>query len=139
FSAVDHAHQLDLGSPAPVKFTLRLTDKTSGVFQDFVYLVQFGGTISKDSAKVTATITPQGNFTDVPVGAGFYTLSAPTFTPPGPPESSNPSAISVSVDVRPVDVQKAPEPSTMLLSCVGLSFLGLASCRRRRRTALDLA
>src|SRR5262249_56484825 len=35
FSAVDHAHQLDLGSTAPVKFTLRLTDKTTGVFQDF--------------------------------------------------------------------------------------------------------
>ena len=111
----------------------------TGAFHDFAYMVKFGGTISSSSAKVTAIISPMAPFVDIPIGAGLYTLSSPTYTPPGPPDSSNPSAISVSVDVRPVDIQKSPEPSTMLLSCVGLSLLGIAGWRKRRQAVVELA
>ena len=139
FSDAPRSNPDSLASSAPVTFSLRLTDATTGQFHDFAYMVQFGGLISKFSAKVTALVTPSAPYTDVPIGAGLYTISSPSYTPPGPPDSDNPSAISVSVSVRPVAIQKAPEPSTMLLSCVGLSFLGLARWRKRRQAIVDLA
>jgi hypothetical protein len=66
------------------------------------------------------------------VGSVFY-------TPPGPPGSDNSGSISATVTVRPVNIQKSPEPSTMVLSVVGLSFLGLSSWRKRRQKALATA
>jgi len=33
------------------------------------------------------------------------------------------------------ELEKGPEPSTMLLSCLGLSLVGAASWRKRRRAA----
>ena len=135
FSDAPRSNPDSLAGSAPVTFSLRLTDATTGLFHDFAYMVQFGGLISSLSAKVSAVVTPSAPYTNVQIGAGLYTISSPSYTPPGPPDSGNPSAISVSVSVVPVDsgkVQNSPEPSTMLLSCVGLSFLGLARWRKRR-------
>ena len=141
------APAITLGSPSfsgsgPVTFTLTLTDQTSGMTHNFQYAVQFGGYANSGASQVTANLTPVGSssaFNDVQVGNSLYTVGSPVYLKPGPPDSTNPSGISVTVSVRPVDIQKTPEPSTMVLSCVGLSFLGLAGWRKRRRAALQLA
>jgi hypothetical protein len=142
FSDAPRSNPDSLAATSPVTFSLRLTDKTTGLFHDFLYSVKFGGLISSESAKVTAMISPMAPFVNVKIGAGLYTINSPTYTPPGPPDSSNPAAISVSVNVIPADGGKitgTPEPSTMLLSCVGLSCLGVARWRKRHQAVVEVA
>jgi len=57
-----------------------------------------------------------------------------------PPNPLNPTAASIGGSITAklhddggVGVAKTPEPSTLLLSCVGLSLAGAASWRKRRR------
>jgi hypothetical protein len=138
------APPITLGSPTftgstPVGFNLALTDTTSGVVHNFLYTIQFGGYINSHAAAVTANFVGPTSFTDVQIGGNLYTVNMPSYTPPGAPGSSNSGSVSVQISVRPVDVQKTPEPSTMALSCVGLSFLGLVGWRKRRQAALQLA
>ena len=60
------------------------------------------------------------------------------YTPPGPPNASNAGSISAHVTVTPGNGHTSgggtPEPSTLVLSCLGLGFAGLASWRKRRRS-----
>ncbi len=138
------APPVTLGSPSfngssPVSFNLALTDANSGMVHNFLFTVQFGGYINSRAAAVTANFQGTTSYTDVQVGSNLYTVNMPSYTPPGAPGATNSGSISVQVSVRPVDIQKTPEPSTMVLSCVGLSFLGLAGWRKRRRAALQLA
>jgi hypothetical protein len=139
-----NAPAVTLGSPSfagstPVNFTLALTDTGSGVTHNFLFSVLFGGYINSRAAAVTANFMGTTSYTDVQIGSNLYTVNLPSYTPPGAPGAVNSGSISVQVSVRPVDIQKTPEPSTMVLSCVGLSFLGLARWRKRRRAVLQLA
>jgi PEP-CTERM motif-containing protein len=139
-----NAPPVTLGSPTftgstPVVFSLALTDTNSGMVHNFLYTVLFGGYINSRAAAVTATFQGPTTFTDVQIGSNLYTIGMPTYTPPGPPGAANAGSIAVQVSVRPVDIQKTPEPSTMVLSCVGLAFVGLAGWRKRRQAALQLA
>ena len=147
------------GSPT-VNFDVRIQDLSyltthpganpSLYTHDFQYTVKFtdkanvpSDGLSKGSTLVDAAVTPLGNFTDVQVGGNFYTLGNISYADAGPPSPGNPranqGAISLLASVRPVAIQKAPEPSTMVLSCVGLSFLGLVSWRKRRVKTAQLA
>ena len=138
------APPVTLGSPtftasSPVNFTLQLTDKNSGATHNFLFTVKFGGYINSAAAAVTANFIGTTSYTNVLVGSSFYTVNMPSYTPPGVPGAANAGSISVQVSVNPTQIQKAPEPSTMVLSCVGLSFLGLAGWRKRRQATLQLA
>jgi hypothetical protein len=144
------APPITLGSPtftgsSPVSFNLALTDTTSGLVHNFLYTVQFGGYINSHAAAVTANFVGPTTFSNVQIGSNLYTVNMPSYTPPGPPGSSNSGSLSVQISVtpgsggKPPVIQGAPEPSTMALSCVGLSFFGLAGWRKRRRAALQLA
>jgi hypothetical protein len=129
---------------SPVTFKLTLTDVATAATMDFLFPIKFLGTVSGGTTPSAhlrvdpASLTT--HFDDVQIGGSFYTINSVTYTPPGPPTSdpsdANSGSISATVTVRPVDVQKAPEPSTMVLSAVSLSFLGLASWRKRRQKAL---
>jgi hypothetical protein len=72
------------------------------------------------------------------------------YAPPGPPTASNAGSISAHVAVNeitppplppppppppPPPTGQAPEPSTLLLSCMGLLGLGAASWKKWRRLA----
>ena len=78
-------------------------------------------------------------YTNIILGNNVYDVSNVSYTPPGPPATDNSGSIAATVNVRPLNIQKAPEPSTMVLSVVGLSFLGLSSWRKRRQKALATA
>jgi PEP-CTERM motif len=120
----------------PLTLKLHLTDTASGQATDLAFKIQFSGTMSGSSSNVDATFLSPTEAT-VQLGNSMYHVTIGPYSPPGPPsQSNNKGSIGASVEVNPANIAKAPEPSTMALSGVALSFLGLASWRKRRRAAL---
>jgi hypothetical protein len=99
-----------------------------------VFNDKLGGTFSVDNANVTSTISPKTpQMATIVLGNVTFTATLDKYSPPGPQSASNAGSISAHVDVSPtLGVATVPEPSTMLLSCLGLSFLGGAAWRKRR-------
>lgn len=128
------------------KVGLTLTDSASGASTTMTFSGKLGGSFSASNSNITNTFNP--------IPGGAYTWTAPTvngitdqytvtltgFTPPGPPSASNAGSISAHITVTPQssngggNTAGAPEPSTLLLSCLGLGFAGLTSWRKRRRS-----
>ena len=118
--------------------TLAITDKASGAGTNLMFQGQLGGTFSAGNANVTNTFTGTTSYTWTAPNGNKYTVTVGNFTPPGPPTASNAGSISVHVAVTSGNGTvsgHAPEPSTLLLSCLGLGFAGAARWRKRRRAA----
>jgi len=92
---------------------------------------KLGGAFSAESANVTNTFLDAGPKT-VSLGSYDFTVSLIAYTPPGPPDQSNAGSMSAHVSVTTTQTADLPEPSTMLLSGLGLTFLGGAAWRKRR-------
>jgi hypothetical protein len=145
---------------ASYSLTLSVTDtdtKTSGTLH---FGGLFNGILSSTYANVKNAFTGQTTQT-LTLGGDLFTVSIGPYSPPGIPSSKNAGSIAAHVDVTPAtspppeppppppsppppsppppepppspppSPQSAPEPSTLLLSGLGLSYLGLASWRRR--------
>jgi hypothetical protein len=100
-----------------------------------VFHDKLGGSFSVDNSNVTSTIGPKNaQVQTIILGNDVFTVSMNAYSPPGPQAATNAGSISAHVDVAPtLSVATVPEPSTMLLSCLGLSFLGGAAWRKRRQ------
>jgi hypothetical protein len=117
--------------------TLRLTDDASGQSGTLTFHGVFNGTLSASSANITTTITDPTT-QELTLGGNLYRVKLEAFSPPGPPGISNAGSLSASVEVVPAPepppppppTNDAPEPSTVVLSCLGLSSLGLAAWRK---------
>jgi hypothetical protein len=139
---------------APDKFnntawsgTLTLTDNASNASKALTFSGMFNGTFSGGdptkniggNANVTNTFTSLSSYSWTAPNGNQYTITLGNFTPPGPPTASNAGSISVHVAVTPgngtISGGGAPEPSTLLLSCLGLGFASAASWRKRQRAA----
>jgi hypothetical protein len=133
---------------------LVLTDSASGKQATYVFQGQFGGNLSAGNSKITSTIlggsvtTSQGtlsfNGSDAPevsLGNFNYTVNLDSYTHPGPPSENLPGSLGGTVNVTTLttSVSSSPEPSALLLSAVGLSFVGVATWRKRRSLAAHLA
>jgi hypothetical protein len=76
------------------------------------------------------------------LGKNLYTVTVGPFIPPGSPTDLNtgmggtPGSISASIAVQP-QTNSTPEPSSLLLACLGLPWLGLTVWRRRKVVAAD--
>jgi hypothetical protein len=126
-----------LSSNGAWKVSLQLTDSTSGATDTMTFSGKLGGTFSASNANVTNTFNGQTSYTwTVPSNGNTYTVSMVGYTPPGPPTASNAGSISAFVQVTPGQgtISKSPEPSTLVLSCLGLGFAGLTTWRKRRRS-----
>jgi len=133
------APDLFTASP-PVLFNLHLTDVASGAFTDLKFSIKFAGDVSALSSHLRVDPASLATaYTNIILGNNVYDVSNVSYTPPGPPATDNSGSIAATVNVRPLNIQKAPDPSTMVLSVVGLSFLGLSSWRKRRQKALATA
>jgi hypothetical protein len=122
--------------------TLTLTDTASGASTTMLFSGKLGGTFSATNANVTNTNTGTTTYTWTAPNGNVYTVTLGNFTPPGPPDASNAGSIAAHVSVTPGDGHvsgHAPEPSTLVLSCVGLGFAGFTSWRKRRARATNLA
>jgi len=139
-SDAPRAHPDLFTASSPVLFSLRLTDVASGAFTDLKFNVMFGGDVSALSSHLRVDPASLATtYNNITLGNNVYTVGNVSYTPPGPPSTDNSGSIAATVTVRPVNIAKAPEPSTMVLSVVGLSFLGLSSWRKRRQKALAAA
>jgi hypothetical protein len=134
---------------AAYTFTLVLTDLASGQSAHMAFSGFFSGTMSATSANIANTFTGVTSASAVTLGGHVYTVTMGNYSPPGPPTASNAGSISAHVGVdetpnqpppEPPPAGQAPEPSTLLLSCLGLSGLGMAGWRKwRARARLDQA
>jgi hypothetical protein len=121
-------------------FTLLLTDLASGQSTHMAFTGFFSGTMSATSANIANTFDVLATATAT-LGGHVYTVTMGNYSPPGPPTASNAGSISAHVGVDevpnpppppPPPPGNAPEPSTLLLSCLGLSGLGMAGWRKWR-------
>jgi hypothetical protein len=134
----------DVFTNAAMSFTLILKDELSNKTATLKFSGLFNGTISATSANVR--FTPTAPLTEtVKLGNNTYTVNLGNYAPPGPPAASNAGSLSANVAVNEFSppppphggggggTGQAPEPSTLLLSCLGLSGLGMAGWRRLRQ------
>lgn len=123
---------------APYTLSLFLQDNASKQSTTLKFKGVFNGTISATSANVTTTFLAPLTQT-VTLGGNTFTVNLGGYVPPGPPDASNAGSISAHVAVNEVrstgggGTGQAPEPSTLLLSCLGLGGIGLAGWRKWRR------
>lgn len=140
--------QVGFGTGGNYSVSLLLTDTASGQSATFTFNGKFGGTLSGSNSKVTTTIvggsvtSPFGTVAfagpqapTVSLGANNYSVDLNHYTPPGPPSENLTGSIGGTVSVTTLGVAQVPEPSTLLLSAVGLSLLGAAGWRKRRLVA----
>jgi hypothetical protein len=141
FSSAPRNHP-DTFTNSAYTLSMFLKDNASGISTTLVFHGVFNGIISATSANVTTSFTGLLVQT-VKLGANTYTVNLGNFAPPGPPDASNAGSISAHVAVNEIahgGGGGAPEPSTLLLSCLGLSGLCLAGWRKwRRRSAAPVA
>jgi hypothetical protein len=138
--------------------SMLLTDNASNTSATLTFSGKLSGSFSSGNANVTDAVTgvPTSSVTPVAsglgtvtvaLGANFYTVSLidkngnPYYTPPGPPSQQNFGSIGAFVSVQTDGsghISGAPEPSTLVLSCLGLVFAGAASWQKRRRSLASL-
>ncbi len=117
---------------------LTLTDNASKQTGKLIFTGELNGTVTANSADITNTWLSQTTQT-LTLGHSTFTVSMNPFSPPGPPSATNAGGVSTHVVVAPSSggggggPPHAPEPSTLALSGLGLSFLGLASWRKWRK------
>jgi hypothetical protein len=79
---------------------------------------------------------PGQNFAQVTIGGETFTVTYSGFAEPGPSGSQTFGAISFHISGTPaIDGGKSPEPSGVVLGCLGLLSLGGVVWRARRRKA----
>jgi hypothetical protein len=125
---------------AAYTFNLVLTDLASGQNAHMSFTGFFSGTMSATSSNIANTFTGITSRIAV-LGGNTYTVTMGNYSPPGPPTASNAGSISAHVGVNEITTGgggdtgggNAPEPSTLLLACFGLSGLGVTGWRKWRR------
>jgi hypothetical protein len=131
-----------LNSNGAWKVGLTLTDSGSGNSTTMLFTGKLGGTFSANNSNVTNKFTGATSLTWTdPKSGDTFAVSLASYTPPGPPTASNAGSISAHVTVTPGSGHTsggAPEPSTLVLSCLGLGFAGFSTWRKRR-VAIRLA
>ena len=119
--------------------SLVLTDTASNASKTFLFSGKLGGSFSASNANVTDKFTGTTTYNWTAPDGNKYTVSLTAYTPPGPPTASNAGSISANVTVTPANggghTSGTPEPSTLVLSCLGLAFAGATSWRKRRALA----
>jgi hypothetical protein len=115
------------GPSANYSLNLTLRDGASGASGSLTFRGNLSGVIAPDPfftntflGPTTQTLTLGGNLYNVTIGPFVN------------PSSSQDGSISASIAVQPA-INSAPEPSSLVLACLGLPSLGLARWFRRRK------
>ena len=145
FSSADPTTPDKLSTGGQYSFALVLMDKASGQTAQLTFTGKLSGMFSAGNANVSnqftgPTVMVNGQAVvgqQVTLGAFTYTVTFPSnyYSPPGPPLASNAGSISAHISVSPagIHVGSTPEPSTLVLSGLGLALTGFAGWRKRRQ------
>lgn len=114
--------------------TLFLLDVDSGKSTKLNFAGILNGDVSEFSSNVGNEFVGQTSYVKI-LGQHVYTVRIDRYTPPGPPGSENAGAISAHASVKITDINKTPEPSTLLLALIGGPVIGYRVWRRRRDRA----
>lgn len=140
-SSTATADSPDTLSSAGWSVGLKLTDVASNTSDTMLFGGKLSGSFSADFSNITNTPNSgESSYTWTAPSGNQYKVTLDGYTPPGPPSQTNLGSISAHVQVTPADGTisgggggTTPEPSTLVLSCLGLGFAGLTSWRKRRR------
>jgi hypothetical protein len=140
FSSATASNPDKLVTGGAYTLSLTLTDTTSGTSGTVTFTGKLTGTFSAGSSLITNVFTSPTVET-LNLGANKFTVAIGPYSPPGPPSASNAGSIAAHVDVSSLSsgggpgsgpgTADAPEPSGIVLSCLGLSCLGGAAWRKR--------
>jgi hypothetical protein len=132
---------------SPYSLILDLTDTASHQSSMLTFKGVFNGTLSTTSANIKNTfLSPLTQHLDL--GGHLYTVTIGPYAAPGIPDATQSGSISAHLSVQPDSstgggpgvgppppTHGAPEPSTLVLFCLGLGGMGAAGWRKwRRRT-----
>jgi hypothetical protein len=112
---------------SPYRLGVTLTDVDSKASGTLNFSGVFYGSLTDWTADLHTRFTSAMR-QSLMLGHNRYTVSLTSFSPPDPPDEGGTGKISAFVNVQPVS---APEPSTLLLSGIGLAVTAV-SCLRRR-------
>jgi hypothetical protein len=120
----------------PISFALQLTDSASNTSSSpITFSGDFSGYITANSANVQLAFTSPTSET-VTLGGNQYAVVVGTYTPPGPPGTSNSGSLNAFVTVTPVSggggISSVPEPGALTLACLAFPLAGLCGWRRRK-------
>jgi hypothetical protein len=129
-----------LGANANYTLTLNLTMVENGTpySGSHTFHGRLSNTFSAESANVKNEFLPGANTHWVfQLGSYDFTVDLNAYTPPGPPNQVQTGSISAHVEVTLHDdggvITETPEPSSMVLGGLALTFLGGAAWRKRRQ------
>jgi hypothetical protein len=140
FSSADDNTPDSIDSNYSLKLVLQ--NLATGNSHTFIFGGNLSGTFSTGTSNIDNTFTGATSATWTDSNGDQYKIAMDSYTPPGPPNASLLGSISATVTYTkgtggggtPHD---SPEPSTLLLSFLGLSAVGGRAwwCRRRRGAA----
>jgi PEP-CTERM motif len=129
-------------SAKPFSLSLVVTDTASSQSKVLLFNGTFSGNVTKDSSNLTETLTAVSPG-PVTLGGNTFDVSIGNFTAPGPGGGLS-GSIGFHVAVNgvappgggggsePPPTTGVPEPTTMLLSVLGIGGLGIRSWRKRK-------
>jgi hypothetical protein len=122
-------------SPYSIQMKLFTSAGGNTTAQTITFHGTLSGYFSQDGALITNTWSDPTQ--SVTMGGYTFTVALDSYSGPGDPTDPQSGSINALVtvsggNITPVN-SNTPEPSTMLLSGLGLTFLGGAAWRKRRR------
>jgi hypothetical protein len=112
----------------PFSLDLTVTDRDAHASGTLTFAGEFNGSVSENSANVLLTFKPSASDSLI-LSRNVYTAGPALYSPPGPPNSALGGSLSAWVSVQPV-----PEPSSLVLTAVGVPLLAASVALRRFRS-----
>ncbi len=112
---------------------MKLTDTASGAFTTLTFTGDISGMVSAHSTNTTNVFHSPMSITGIHLGSNIYDVTIGPYTGPGPGGGLT-GSIGAHVNVKPAggNPNPSPEPTSLVLGCLGMSFAGLAAWRKRR-------